>query len=159
MTPILGSTEAVVVTSMRHHDNMDARIVGALAAGTGPAGRLPAMAVSTDEFLDELGRRGHEPLLERVRATVRFDITDGERTEHRLARIDHGDITVSTEDTPADCVMRADRPVFDAVVDGRMTAMAALLRGRLSIDGDPELLVLTQRLFPGRLPTAHRRAS
>ena len=112
------------------------------------------MAVSTAEFLDELGRRGHERFLERVQATVRFDITDGERTEHRLARIDHGDIAVSAEDTPADCVMRADRPVFDAVVDGRMTAMAALLRGRLSIDGDPELLVLTQRLFHGRQPTA-----
>jgi hypothetical protein len=39
--------------------------------------------------------------------------------------------------------------VFDAIVDGRMTAMVALLLGVLAIDGDPELLVLTQRLFSG----------
>jgi hypothetical protein len=30
-----------------------------------------------------------------------------------------------------------------------MTVMVALLLGVLAIDGDPELLVLTQRLFPG----------
>jgi putative sterol carrier protein len=105
------------------------------------------MTASGVDFLDNLGSRGHDPLLERVDATVRFEITDGERTERRLARIDHGDITVSRGNAPADCVVCSDRQVFDAVVSGRMTAMAALLRGSLDIDGDPELLVLAQRLF------------
>lgn len=107
------------------------------------------MAASVFEFLDDVGRRGHEPLLERVRATVRFDVTSGGRTEHRLARIDHGDVRVSAENAPADCVMGADRAVFDAIVDGRTSVMASLLRGTLAVDGDPELLVLTQRLFHG----------
>ena len=107
------------------------------------------MTASTVDFFDDLGRRGHEPLLERVSATVRFDITDGGGTGHRLVRIDHGDIRVSAENGPADCVIGGDRAVFDAIVGGRMTAMVALLRGRLAIEGDPELLVLTQRLFPG----------
>ena len=49
----------------------------------------------------------------------------------------------------ADCVIGGDRALFDAIVGGRMTAMVALLRGQLAVDGDPELLVLTQRLFPG----------
>jgi len=104
---------------------------------------------SAIEFLDGLGDGGHQPLLERVRATVRFDITGGGRTEHRLARIDHGDIRVSAENEPADCVMGADREVFDAIVGGRTSTMAALLRGQMTVDGDPELLVLTQRIFPG----------
>ena len=107
------------------------------------------MTASSADFFENLGSRGHEPLLERVNATVRFEITDDGRTEHRLARIDHGDITVSAGNAPADCVVCGDRAVFDAVVGGRMTAMAALLRGSLDIDGDPELLVLTQRLFSG----------
>jgi hypothetical protein len=107
------------------------------------------MTASTVDFFDDLGRRGHEPLLERVSATVRFDITDGGQTDHRLVRIDHGDIRVSAENEPADCVIGGDRALFDAIVGGRMTAMVALLRGQLAVDGDPELLVLTQRLFPG----------
>ena len=44
------------------------------------------MTTATLEFFDDLGSRGHEPRLERVRATVRFDITDGERTDYRLVR-------------------------------------------------------------------------
>lgn len=107
------------------------------------------MATSTDEFFDDLGRRGHEPLLHRVSATVRFDIAGNERTEHRLVRIDHGDLRVSADDEPADCVLSADLSVFDAIVGGRTTVMVALLLGVLDVEGDPELVVLTQRLFPG----------
>jgi putative sterol carrier protein len=108
---------------------------------------------TTVEFFENLGRRGHEPLLERVTATVRFDISDGERTEHRLIRIDHGDLHVSEVSDPADCAVGADRAVFDAVVSGRLSVMAALLRGVLAAEGDPELLVLSQRLICG--PPAH----
>src|SRR6266511_637094 len=57
----------------------------------------PTMTAPTVKFFDNLSRRGHEPLLEKVSAKVRFDITDGE----------------------------------------------------LTVDGDPELLVLAGRLFPG----------
>ncbi|HEY4632014.1 MAG TPA: SCP2 sterol-binding domain-containing protein [Blastococcus sp.] len=107
------------------------------------------MTASALEFLDNLGRNGHQPLLNRVSATVRFDITDGGRTEHRYVSIDHGDIRVSQENAPADCVLAGDREVFDAMVSGRMTLVVALLRGELAVDGDPELMVLTQRVFPG----------
>jgi putative sterol carrier protein len=115
------------------------------------------MTTSTAEFFDNLGRRGHEPLLKRVDGTVRFDITDGDRTEHRLAKIDHGQIRVSADNEPADCVLAGDRSVFDAIVGARTTMMAALLRGELTVDGDPELLVLTQRLFPGPTAGSSRR--
>jgi hypothetical protein len=46
-------------------------------------------------------------------------------------------------------VLIGSRAVFDDIVGGRTNAMASLLRGALAVDGDPELLVLTQRLFPG----------
>src|SRR4051794_26462385 len=96
------------------------------------------------ETLDDLGRRGRLPLLARVSATLRFDVTDGERTEYRLVRIDKGDVQVSAENTPADCVLGADRAVFDEVFSGRTSTMAAMLRGLLSAEGDPELLVLAR---------------
>jgi putative sterol carrier protein len=112
------------------------------------------MPASIVEFFDDLGRRGHEPLLARVSATVRFDITDGARTEHRLLTVDHGEVRVSDETQMADCVMGGDRGVFDAMLAGRTTAMAALLRGELAVGGDPELLVLIQRVFPGSAAVA-----
>jgi putative sterol carrier protein len=116
-------------------------------------------ATSAAEFFDDLSHRGHEPLLERVAATVRFDIIDGDRTEHRLVRINRGDIRVEVSDVPADCVIIARRAVCDDVVSGRTSALAALLRGEAAVEGDPELMVLMQRLFPREPATsAPRRA-
>lgn len=64
---------------------------------------------------------------------------------------------VSADDGPADCVLGGDRGVFDAIVGGRMMAMAALLLGVLAVDGDLELLVLTRRPFPGPTATSYGR--
>jgi putative sterol carrier protein len=102
-----------------------------------------------EDFFADLAQRGYEPLLARVTATVRFDVTDGDRTEHRLLEVEHGKVHVLVGDGPADCVLTGERAVFDAIVTGRTTVMAALLRGTLTVDGDPELVVLTQRLFRG----------
>jgi hypothetical protein len=106
---------------------------------------------ATDDFFAELGRRGHEPMLKRLEATLRWDVLDGEhgeRTEHRLVRIDRGDLEVTSSDAPADCVISAERAVCDDVITGRTSALAALLRGTATIEGDLELMVLAQRLFP-----------
>ena len=108
---------------------------------------------ATDDFFAELERRGHEPMLRRLSATVRWDILDGDRVERRLVRIDHGDIHVAVSDEPADCVIVAERTVCDDVVSGRTSALAALLRGAAAVDGDFELMVLAQRLLP-RTPGA-----
>jgi putative sterol carrier protein len=107
------------------------------------------MTSPTDQFFDDLEHRGHEPLLRRVSATLRFDITDGERTDHRLIRIDHGDIRVAVGNEPADCVISTERAVCDDVVSGRTSALAALLRGAAAVEGDMEVMVLAQRLFTG----------
>jgi putative sterol carrier protein len=117
------------------------------------------MTTPIDQFFDDLDRRGREPLLTRVNATIRFDITDGEQTEHRLIRIDHGDIRVSVGDEPADCVIRAERAVCDDVVSGRTSALAALLRGAAAVEGDMEVMVLTQRLFTGSQSVPSRRSA
>ena len=43
--------------------------------------------------------------------------------------------------------MIGDRAIFDDIVSGRTSVMAALLRGQLAFEGNPELLVLSRRLF------------
>lgn len=101
----------------------------------------------TAEFFEQLGRRGHEPLLRRVTASIRFEITEDGHTVRRVVSIDHGDLRLSTDDVPADATLSCSGTELDALVTGRTSAMASLLRGGLAVQGDPELVVLAQRLF------------
>jgi hypothetical protein len=103
---------------------------------------------SVAEFFDELGSRGHEPLLGKASGTSRFEVVDGSRTERWLVTIDKGDIGVSRGNAAADCVVRADKAFFDRAVVGEANFLAAVLRGQVALEGDPKLLVLLQRLFP-----------
>jgi putative sterol carrier protein len=103
---------------------------------------------ATAEFFGSIARRGHDPLLGRTRGTLRFDLTDGARTERWHVAITNGDVAVTQRNVTADCVVRADRGLFDRIASGRANAMAALLRGELLMEGDPALLVRFQRLFP-----------
>jgi putative sterol carrier protein len=125
-----------------------------------------AMTDATAKFFEELGRRGHEPLLGRIKGTIRFDLEHDKGIEHRYVAIDKGDVKVSHKHAKADTIVRVDRELFDGMVRGRVNAMAAMLRGVISGDGDLEILMAFQRLFPGppasrtrRPATAGRRAS
>jgi putative sterol carrier protein len=115
------------------------------------------MTEATTEFFEKLHARGHEPLLERATGTLRIELSNGKRRLRWLVRIKKGDVTVSHGNTRADCVVRVDAGVFDQIVTGNENASAALLRGLLSVEGDPQLLVLFQRLFPGP-PNGRKRS-
>lgn len=116
------------------------------------------MADATEAFFAELGGRGHEPLLTNASGTMRFDLHDGKKVDHWFVSVTKGDITVSRRNVKADCLLSGDKALFERVATGKTNAMAALLRGALDAEGDVELLVLFQRLFPGP-PRARRRRS
>ena len=63
--------------------------------------------------------------------------------------VSDGKIAVSRANADADCVVRTSRELFDGIASGEVNAMAALLRDELTAEGDLELLMLVQRLFPG----------
>jgi glycogen debranching enzyme len=46
-------------------------------------------------------------------------------------------------------VIRTSKDLFEGMVTGRVNAMAGALRGVVSLEGDPTLLVLFQRALPG----------
>jgi putative sterol carrier protein len=117
------------------------------------------MADATAGFFHELGRRGHEQLLEKATGTIRFDLAGGTTTEHWLVALDKGDVSVSRKNVVADCVVRTDRTVFDAMVTGDVNGMATYLRGELTFEGDPEFLVLFQRVLPAPAPATRARSS
>ena len=110
------------------------------------------MTEPTRAFFTGLSEQ-HQPMLESMTGTVRFDIADGERTEHWYLRIRKGDVAVSHEDGEADCVLSADIGTFDEILSGRMNAMAAVLRGAVRMEGKVVLLTALQRLFPGASET------
>jgi len=108
------------------------------------------MASHTDAFFQELGSRGHESALRSRTATIRFEIANGADIESHSVAIDKGNIAVSSPGDPAhaDCTLRAGHQLFERVASGEANAMAAMLRGELIADGDPELLIATRKLLP-----------
>ena len=116
-----------------------------------------AMTDSSAAFFRELGGRGHEPLLGSATGVVRFDLVNGKRTDRWLVTLDRGNVSVSRKNAAADCIVRAKKTLFDAMAVGDVNALAAYLRGELALEGDPELLVLIQRVFPGPATTRSGR--
>jgi putative sterol carrier protein len=107
----------------------------------------------TGAFFERLTHYGHDPSLEQAKGAVRFDITDGGRTDRWLVTIDHGDVSAAPAEAGGTCVVYADRDLFNGIVTGKVNGMAAMLRGAIRFDGDMELVVLLRRLFPGRPQT------
>jgi putative sterol carrier protein len=116
------------------------------------------MSDAITEFFDDLGKRGHQPLLEDVTGTLRLDLDHGRETDHWFIAIHEGDVSVSHRNAKADCVFRTERELFRDIAGGRTNAMAAMLRGAVAAQGNLELLVKFQRLFPGP-PRARDQAS
>ena len=107
------------------------------------------MGEATTDFMEGLGRRGHEPLLETTSGTIRIDLLkNGRQKERWLVSIDKGDINVSHKSAKADCAIRAPEELFDGIARGEVNPLAATIRGELIIDGDTKLVVRFQGLFP-----------
>ncbi len=96
-------------------------------------------------------------MLRKATGVLSFDISDGTSTAHWSVVVKKGDVSVSRAHDEADCTVTTDRPLFDAIVSGEKNAMAAILRGEVGVEGDPELLVLFQRVFAGPAESIRRR--
>jgi len=117
------------------------------------------MSTPTEEFFAELGRRGRDPRLGEASGSVRVDVhrdgdLHGTKADHWLITLGGGDVAVARGKAPADAVIHAEQSLFDQLVTGRANAMAAVLRGAVVVEGDLELPVQLQRIFPG--PPADR---
>jgi predicted lipid carrier protein YhbT len=102
---------------------------------------------TTEEFFSALAERGHEPLLQKVKGTVRVELRSGKKLDRWLVSMNRGDIVVSRRNAAADSVIRTESAVFEGMVRGEVSAIAALLRGALRVEGDTGLLLQFQRLL------------
>jgi putative sterol carrier protein len=104
---------------------------------------------ATSKLFEALDRRRHEPLLEKVEGRIRFDIRRDGQTDHWLVRVKKGDVSVSREEREADAVVGADPALFERIARGEENAIAAMLRGAMTVAGSLQLILRLERLFPG----------
>ena len=109
---------------------------------------------ATREFFDRLSHEEAAPVLRHVSGTVRLDLADDERVDHWLVTLDKGAAQLTREHRDADCVLRTDRVIFEAVAKGEINPISGMLRGQLLVLGDLRLLILIERMLPGP-PGAH----
>ena len=114
------------------------------------------MSEPIEEFFERLTRGGPDGLPRRADGSLRIDLTSGTTTERWFITMHGGDVSVSHRNAKADSVIRTSEKVFEGMVTGRVNAMAGALRGVVSLEGDPTLLVLFQRALPGPPAPAKR---
>ena len=115
------------------------------------------MTDPTTVFFEELRSRRHEPRLRGATGTYRFELVDGKKIDRWLVTFAKGDVTVLHKSGDADCIVRADRVLFNRLASGELNGVAAALRGEFHAEGDWRLLVLFQRLFPGKPHTPRKK--
>ena len=113
------------------------------------------MGETPGSFFEALSLAGPQPMLAQAEGTLRFELREGGTTHRWLVSIDRGEVSVSRGQRKADCVIRADKALFEGIARGEVNATAAALRGAIEVEGDPRLLTLFQRILPG--PPAKRR--
>ena len=111
------------------------------------------MSEPIEEFFERLTRSVPDRL-RRADGSLRIDLTSGTTTERWFVTMHGGDVSVSHRNAKADSVIRTSKDQFEGMVTGRVNAMSAALRGVVSLEGDPSLLVLFQRALPGPPSTA-----
>ena len=116
------------------------------------------MSDPTAEFFEALRRRGHEARLRRATGTFRFELVDGKKVDRWHVAVSMGDLTVARRGGAADCVLRMNMAQFDRLASGELNGVAAALRGEFAAEGDWQLLVLFQRLFPGKASETSKRS-
>jgi putative sterol carrier protein len=102
-----------------------------------------------EDFFDQVAKRGHEPLFDDLEFTLRFDLQREGETDHWYVTVADGEVRVSREVRPADCVAHMDRAVFLRLITGETAAQAAWLRSEITVEGNPVPHRLFDRIYSG----------
>lgn len=114
------------------------------------------MSGPIEEFFEGLSAGAPGSLPPRASGSLRIDLGSGATTERWFLTIGKGAVSVSHRNAKADAVIRTSKDLFEGIVTGKVNAMAGALRGVVSLEGDPTLLVLFQRALPGPPAPAKR---
>jgi putative sterol carrier protein len=108
------------------------------------------MDPTADFFLERIQQRTGV-LSRHVKATIRFDLErEGDGRDHWWVAFDNGVVQVSPEERPADCIVRANKDLFDHIVTGQVRIVAALIRNQVKVEGRLTVFTIFRKLLPGR---------
>ena len=114
------------------------------------------MTIASQEFFEQMNDRGYEPLLAKATGTLCVELVDGGQSDRYFITITKGAVFVSRGEAEVHCRVSGCMPLFERVVQGEVNAMAAVLRGDMTVDGDPGILLLFNGCFlvarTGRTP-------
>lgn len=124
-----------------------------MQAAPKPAGSVPPAPTSASdpisEFFASLAAPGYIETFAGESATLRFDVTSGSKMQHWYLTISNGNVTVTRDNSPADAIVKIERPYLEDIVRGRLNAQAAMLRQVLAVEGSMAALMMFQRCLPG----------
>ncbi|MEO3929575.1 SCP2 sterol-binding domain-containing protein [Micromonosporaceae bacterium B7E4] len=106
------------------------------------------MADPTAEFFSRIEERGPDLLPAKARGTLRFDLDRDGQVGHWFVAINRGNVLVSHERREADCVVAAEKELFDKLATGEAQVLAAYNRNDLTVRGNLPLLLVFRRAFP-----------
>jgi hypothetical protein len=112
-------------------------------------GSVAAAVDPVTEFFTALDQPGHLAAFEGESARVGFEVLNGKKAERWQVKITNGDVTVSHSSGPADATVRIQRSYLEALISGRLNALAAYLRGLFTCEGSVGVLMMFQRCLPG----------
>ncbi|MBM0276698.1 SCP2 sterol-binding domain-containing protein [Micromonospora tarensis] len=115
------------------------------------------MGVTAEQYLRELDAGRRPDLPETTAGTVRLDVRGDGCTDHWYLTIADQHVRVARSADDAELVIRAERWVFDRMVNGELHPGAALLRNELAVQGNMRLLMLLRRLFARPAGARHPR--
>ncbi|MDM4720222.1 SCP2 sterol-binding domain-containing protein [Micromonospora sp. WMMA1363] len=115
------------------------------------------MGHAVESFFASLARRETSAVPPRVRKTLRVDLTAGACTEHWFIDLRAATVRVSRENRPADAVMNTSMDVFERLISGDTSLIAALWRNEAALVGDPALPNALRHFLPARQGSRHPR--
>ena len=121
------------------------------AGGESGSGRKQNRSVAVMEdvistFFEKVA--GPHPAVPRtISGSLRFDLENGNRTEHWRVTFAKGVVSTARSNAPADCIVRTNKDTLESIIQGRVNAMAALLRGLIKVEGQALLLALFRSLL------------
>ncbi|GAB3986853.1 SCP2 sterol-binding domain-containing protein [Plantactinospora veratri] len=106
------------------------------------------MADPTADFFCRVEEHGPELLPAHARGTLRFDLDRDGHVDHWFVSINRGNVLVSHEKREADCVVEAEKALFDRCAIGEAQVVAAYNRNDVTVRGSLPLLLMFRRVFP-----------
>ena len=116
-----------------------------------PARHASAATDAIEAFFTDISTRGQIPALGSLTGSIRFDLVgDDDEVECWYVDITKGEAIVTHKRSKADATVRCDKRLMEEIAKGKKNAMAGVLRGAITPDGDLSVIIGFQRLFPGR---------